>query len=111
MKRISTKRAKATQISTAVKKTVYERDNGLCVVCGRVGSPNAHYIRRSKGGLGIEKNIVTLCHECHRAFDQGGGDTAIEIGNRVRNYLEENYPDWNEEDLVYKKYGGGINGI
>ena len=71
MKRISTKRAKSTQISTRTKKAVYDRDNGLCVVCGRRGFPDAHYVPRFKGGLGIEENIVTMCRVCHERFDHG----------------------------------------
>ena len=105
MKRISTERAKATQISTKVKKAVYERDNGLCVVCGAPGAPNAHYIPRSAGGLGIEQNIVTLCRSCHDRFDFGDGETMAHIGDMIRAYLIEHYENWNEEDLVYKKYG------
>lgn len=111
MKRISSKRAKATQISTKVKTAVYDRDNGLCVVCGRPGYPNAHYIPRSAGGLGIEENIVTLCMECHDRFDFGDGETMAGIGDRIREYLMEHYPEWDEEKLVYRKYGGEIDGI
>ena len=108
MKKLSTKRAKSTQISTKTKKAVYERDNGLCVVCGRVGTPNAHYIPRSKGGLGTEKNIVCLCLGCHNKFDFGDAEEMTEIGEKIKAYLQSKYPDWDEDDLVYKKYGGMI---
>ena len=116
MKHISTKRAKSTQISTRTKKAVYDRDNGLCVVCGRRGFPDAHYVPRFKGGLGIEENLVTLCRECHDKFDHGDEPTMITIGIKVRNYLKEHYPDIEYPDiryypgkgskLVYKKYDG-----
>ena len=33
--------------------------------------PNAHYISRAHGGLGIEENIVTLCLDCHNNYDNG----------------------------------------
>lgn len=106
MKRISSKRAKATQISTKTKKIVYERDNGLCVVCGQRGFPDAHFIPRSAGGLGIEQNIVCLCRRHHDLFDFGDGETMAAIAEVIRAHLRECYPDWNEDDLYYRKYGG-----
>lgn len=108
MKNISSKRAKACAISQKTKKAVYERDNGLCVVCGKRGLPEAHYIPRSHGGLGIEQNIVTLCRECHHLFDFGTAGQMEFIGGLVREHLKRCYPDWNEDDLIYKKYGGAL---
>lgn len=105
MKRISTKRARALQIPMKVKKIVYERDKGRCVVCGKRGLPEAHYIPRSAGGLGIEQNIVCLCRECHDKFDFGDGETMAHIGDMIRAYLMEHYPDWDESKLTYRKYG------
>ena len=64
------RRTKALEIPQKVKRIVFERDNGQCILCGAPGLPEAHFIPRSKGGLGIEQNIVTLCRECHRRFDQ-----------------------------------------
>ena len=60
---MKTKRSKATDIPMSVKQKVWERDKGMCVVCGNNYNvmPNAHFISRSKGGLGIEQHIVTLC--------------------------------------------------
>ena len=108
MKAISSKRAKAVAIPTKVKKRVAERDEidgwNCCVVCGSPnGLPEAHYIPRSKGGLGIEENIVTLCRPCHYKFDFGDREERIKIGERIKEYLMDIYPDWNEESLVYKK--------
>ena len=108
---MKTKRSKATDISMSVKKKVFERDHGRCVVCGNDYNvmPNAHYIPRSKGGLGIEQNIVTLCTEltenqCHRKYDFGTANERKIIGEKIKEYLKRKYPDWNEEDLVYKKW-------
>ena len=108
MKPISSKRAKAVAIPPRVKRKVAERDEidgwTCCVVCGSPkGIPEAHYIPRSKGGLGIEKNIVTLCRPCHYKFDFGNKEDRSAIGSRIKEYLESIYPDWNEEELVYKK--------
>ena len=108
---MKTKRAKATDIPMSVKKKVFERDKGRCVVCGMSGNvmPNAHYISRAKGGLGIEENIVTLCTEfnpnqCHRRYDFGTKEEHQRIKNIIKEYLMSKYDDWNEEDLVYKKW-------
>ena len=109
---MKTKRGKATDIPMSVKKKVFERDNGCCVVCGNNYNvmPNAHYISRSKGGLGIEQNVVTLCTEltenkCHRKYDFGTREEQEEIEYKIKKYLQSKYEDWNEEKLVYKKWG------
>lgn len=97
-------RSKATDIPQAVKKAVYERDNGSCIICGRQGMPNAHYISRQRGGLGIEENIVTLCFDCHYAYDYGGADKHKLIGENIKNYLKSQYKDWDESKLYYRKW-------
>ena len=96
------KMTKATSIPNEVKKKVYMRDGGKCVVCGKPGLPNAHYIRRSQGGLGIEENVVTLCPECHHDFDNGFH--RVEIGDWISEYLDKWYPDFPDEKRVYSKY-------
>lgn len=99
------KMTKACDISQAVKKVVWERDNHCCVICGSSHAfPNAHYIRRSQGGLGIEQNVVTLCMNCHEEFDNGSGLYGQSIKEAVRDYLQEHYDDWNEKSLVYNKW-------
>ena len=45
------KRTKALAITKATKEQVFERD-GYCILCGKAGSPDAHYISRAQGGLG-----------------------------------------------------------
>lgn len=107
---MKSKRSKATDIPMVVKKKVFERDNGRCVVCGNNYNvmPNAHYISRAKGGLGIEQNIVTLCTEftpnkCHRKYDFGTLKEREQIGAIIKEYLISKYDDWNEENLYYHK--------
>lgn len=109
---MKSKRSKATDISMSVKRKVWERDNGCCVVCGNSYNvmPNAHYISRSQGGLGIEQNVVTLCTEltpnkCHRKYDFGTKKEREKIKKIIRNYLKSKYENWNEKDLVYRKRG------
>ena len=95
---------KATSISTATKKTVWARDFCRCVVCGSINAgPHCHFIRRSRGGLGVEQNIWTGCDTCHRAFDSEETDGPLH--ERMRDYFRTLYPDWDESKLVYKKEG------
>lgn len=108
---MKSKRSKLTDIPMSVKKKVFERDNGCCVICGNNYNvmPNAHYIPRSKGGLGIEENIVTLCTEltpnkCHRKYDFGTKEQQEKIHDSIKNYLQSKYEDWNEDKLIYKKW-------
>ena len=98
------KRTKALAISPKVKDAVWARDEGCCVVCGSPNAaPNAHYIARSHGGLGIEENIVTLCHDCHRTFDFGIAGEQETIGEILRTHFKIHYPDWDDDNLIYRK--------
>lgn len=103
MKRISSKRAKALAIDTDTKRIVFERDGGICVWCGRRGIPEAHFIPRSKGGLGIPENILTLCRPCHDRYDNGSRRGRELMRDRFREYLKERYPEWDETKLIYRK--------
>ena len=100
---MKSKRSKACNIPQSVKMKVWERDNGKCIACAsHYAFPNAHYIPRSKGGLGIEENIVTLCLICHREYDFT--DKRKDIGIKIKSYLKAKYFDWNEEKLIYRKW-------
>ena len=97
-------RTKATSIPIEVKRKVYERDNGCCIMCGvpvYEGAASAHVIPRSRGGLGIEENIVTLCLECHRAYDQS--KQRLTMYGRILDYLDKFYPDWDRDKVIFKK--------
>ena len=96
------RRTKALDISPKVKQKVFDRDNGCCVYCGRPGMPNAHFIARSHSGLGIEENILTLCVECHREYDQT--INRPKMREYFKDYLKSKYPDWDETKLVYNKW-------
>ena len=105
------KQTKALAIPKAVKDAVYLRDNGRCVLCGStLGEPVAHVVRRSQGGMGIEKNIVTLCPFCHQAYDEGTtlwrfgkGTTRESLYCHLVAHLKRFYPDWNRADMIYRK--------
>lgn len=105
-------RTKALGITIAVKEMVAERDSfdgwPCCLLCGTPAPANdilafscAHYISRAQGGLGREDNILTLCPECHRRYDQTTDRAKLQPF--FERYLREHYPNWNEENLVYKK--------
>ena len=98
------RQTKATSIPPRVKKAVWERDFGRCVLCGSVNAgPHCHFVRRSQGGLGIPENIWTGCLHCHEAFDSEapGGP----LHGRMRDYFRTLYPEWEEQNLKYRKDG------
>ena len=102
------KRTKATMITPAAKAAVWERDGGRCLWCGAYNAePNAHYIPRSRGGLGIEQNILTLCFKRHRIFDQPSTEAEVATSRRMKqsykHYLKSRYPGWDEKKMVYRK--------
>ncbi len=108
---MKTKRAKATDISMKVKRAVFERDKGMCVVChNRINVlPNAHILSRAKGGLGVETNIVTLCgnftlNKCHYKFDNGTREERKKIEEKITAYMKSIYGEnWCKKDQKYKK--------
>lgn len=101
---MKSRRSKACDISPKVKKIVFNRDNGICIYCGKPGLPNCHYISRAKGGLGIPENVVTMCIECHNSYDNGKDEEKREdIRKTIRSYLSR-YEGWNEKELVYDKW-------
>lgn len=98
-------RTKATSISQETKKIVWERDNHRCIICNKpvpMFYANAHFIKRSQGGMGIPGNVVTLCQDCHGEEDLGLNTKEYE--GKIERYLQAKYGDnWNKENLVYKK--------
>lgn len=101
---MKSRRTKACDIPLKVKKIVWARDNERCIVCrNRNAMPNAHYIPRSQNGLGIEENVITLCQGCHYKYDQT--IQRKELKEYFKHYLQSKYPNWKEENLVYKKGG------
>ena len=100
---MASKRSRACDISPKVRKEVLERDNFQCAVCGSIHNLQiAHYISRGRSGLGIPQNLAVMCAQCH--FEYDNGKYHKEIGEAFREYLKAHYPDWNEENLIYKKW-------
>ena len=93
-----------THVSQDVREKVYERDSydgwPCCIFCGHPrGIEVHHFIERSRGGRGIEENLVCLCKKCHTKIHQGDTD----IQNYIRSYLSEHYEDWDEQSLIARK--------
>ena len=97
---------KKTAIPRSVKLAVWMRDSMVCQLCG-ISVPwecgNAHLIRRSQGGLGVEQNLVTLCPSCHREMDEGRNAKALK--SIMECYLKDLYPGWSREKVTYRKGG------
>ena len=96
------KRTRACAISKKTKEIVYERDGGCCIFCGHPGLPEAHYVPRSHGGLGIPENIVTACRPCHDRMDNSTDrQHMLQV---AAEHLRQFYEGWNEDSLVYDKW-------
>ena len=99
------RRAKALAIDKKTKFAVWKRDGGCCIFCGKPqpwNNANAHVVPRSKGGMGIEQNIVTACCDCHRAFDQSA--ERHNFMEKAVGHLKKHYPNWEKEQVLYNKY-------
>lgn len=100
---MKSKRAKAVDITKDVKEIVWQRDGERCIFCGtHEAMPNAHIVPRSKGGLGVANNIVTLCMKCHFEMDQT--EKRGEMLERAKEYIRQFDPEWTEESVTYSKY-------
>lgn len=96
------KRTKACAIRKKTKEEVYKRDGGCCIFCGHPGLPEAHYVPRSHGGLGIPENIVTACRPCHDKLDNS--IDRQQMLQKAAEHLKQFYEGWNEDSLVYDKW-------
>lgn len=104
------KRSKAADIPNDVRETVKARDGWDCIFCRAFGESGyeptqiMHYIGRKQGGLGIEENLAFGCAAHHQELDNG--KDGAKYREFFREYLEEQYPDWNERKLIYSKWAG-----
>lgn len=54
--------------------------------------------------MGIAKNLGVMCIHHHYQYDNGKMHN--EIKEIFQEHLKAHYPDWDEKDLVYKKWSG-----
>ena len=95
-------RSRACDIPDKVKEIVWERDRRHCIVCGsRYAKPNAHFISRAQGGLGIPENVVTMCRAHHHVYDQT--TERFSFREFIREYLNRFYPDFTDEQRTFKR--------
>lgn len=86
-KRRSSKRKERGRIKPETYHKVYERDGGMCILCGRGDSLQCHHhVYRSQLGKGTEDNLVMLCVRCHElAHSQKA------VRERIGEYLKRLY--------------------
>jgi len=51
-----------------IRRQIMERDNYTCQLCGGPGEHVHHKIQLQDGGTNRPDNLITLCHECHKAI-------------------------------------------
>lgn len=96
-------RSRACDISTKVRNEVLDRDSHNCIFChANTFLTIAHYLPRSKGGLGIKENLTTACWNCHMELDQGTNRTMYRDMQKA--YLDALYPNFTDEERKYHKW-------
>ena len=93
-----------TEITPKVRERVLRRDSyddhPCCQYCGSPYNIEVHHlVERSRGGMGIEQNLICLCTRCHQRLHSG----EREIKVFCEDYLHNLYPDYTERDLIYRK--------
>lgn len=107
---------KIYEFSKDTAERIVERDGYQCLFCRMkyhmdcksqmlMEIPDImHYINKSQGGMGVEKNGVLGCRYHHGLLDNGHLGLRPEMLDIMKEHLMQQYPDWNEEELRYKKY-------
>lgn len=113
---MSSKQARAREFSQDARIEISIRDRGKCIFCEKKYHMEKatwysqhifsimHYIPRSKNGLGIPKNGAVGCQYHHEMLDNGNTGRRVEMLEIFREYLMQQYPDWDEQELVYSKW-------
>jgi len=69
-----------TEVSEIVYAYCVERDEHICIMCGKQGGELHHIVYRSQGGKHNTNNLSTLCKTCHDKTHAGkyGPKTTIQ---------------------------------
>ena len=81
----------------ALRRTILERDKGLCQECLRNGIPKAgnhcdHIKPKAKGGTDDPANLQTLCRPCHDR------KTIIDKGHKPKRKVRFDVDGWPIEE-------------
>lgn len=110
-----TKKNQKYQFDQKTRELIYCRDGG-CIFCQRgyymenkepllyLIEDVMHYINKSQGGLGIPQNGAIGCRYHHGLLDNGNQGLREEMLEIFKEHLRQQYPDWNEDELVYHKW-------
>lgn len=111
-----TKKNAKFQFDTKTRQMIFERDGGCCIFCRQKYHMESkdtmlyaikdvmHYINKSQGGLGIVQNGAIGCRYHHMLLDNGSRGLRAEMLEIFREYLMQQYSDWDEDSLYYKKW-------
>jgi len=109
-----TRSTKARQFSPKVRQAIADRDE-QCIFCKMayhmphpheygLQIPNTmHIVNKSQSGLGIEQNGALGCEYHHGLLDNGNYRLRDEMIEILETYMIGLYPEWNRDNLVYKK--------
>lgn len=103
-KRGTSKVTDATSILRNTRQEVLVRDLGRCIICGSMNALQCHHYiyRKPHLGMGIKENLVMLCVHCHDRVHKH--DKQNHLVTHIKKYLDKLYPDFKDEDRVYKKW-------
>lgn len=109
------KYTKLLQFNKNTAQAICDRDKG-CLFCRNNYHMNCtspmlyeihdimHYIPKSSMGLGIEQNGVLGCRYHHNLLDNGNKGLREEMLEMMAEHLLSHYPDWERDNLTYKKW-------
>lgn len=110
------KQARAREFSQKTRREIIQRDGGQCIFCQQQYQTNKatpfemeiksimHYIPRSQNGLGIPENGAVGCAYHHHMMDNGSNGQRGNMRRIFKEYLMQQYPQWDERKLVYSKW-------
>lgn len=104
------------QFDEATRRIIWYRDDETCIFC-KMGyhmenmdsmlyaiKDIMHYINKSQGGLGVPQNGAVGCRYHHSLLDNGSKGLRREMLEIFKEHLMQQYQDWSEDKLVFKKW-------